>query len=267
MSNFDAEVVGRISRLEAAFRRSQQTIQLSAASGITVQALNVNTTGAATGEIRALGDIYTDPAGDSQGFQGYASGTHIFSLTRQTNDLSISGYASIGLAPGATSGPSTSYRLIATTTAVEIEKSGNSSIPGGYQSVASYPLYFYGSYWNSFSGPARTVTGAIYGITSNSNINPAPATQVSIQASSGSSTLVNVATFYGTGPTLTAHGGLNIGAAAGAASGVLSMAEITAPSAPAANGVYIYAEDNGAGKTRLMARFNTGVAQQIAIQP
>lgn len=43
--------------------------------------------------------------------------------------------------------------------------------------------------------------------------------------------------------------------------------EMTAPAAPAANKVRIYAEDNGSGKTRLMARFNTGAAQQIAIEP
>lgn len=49
--------------------------------------------------------------------------------------------------------------------------------------------------------------------------------------------------------------------------GALSFIEQTAPAAPAANGVYIYAEDNGAGKTRLMARFATGAAQQIAIEP
>lgn len=45
------------------------------------------------------------------------------------------------------------------------------------------------------------------------------------------------------------------------------MTEMTAPSAPAANSVRIYAEDNGAGKTRLMALFASGVAQQIAIEP
>lgn len=43
--------------------------------------------------------------------------------------------------------------------------------------------------------------------------------------------------------------------------------EMTAPAAGAANTVRIYAEDNGAGKTRLMALFNTGAAQQIAIEP
>lgn len=45
------------------------------------------------------------------------------------------------------------------------------------------------------------------------------------------------------------------------------MTEMTAPSAPAANSVRIYAEDNGSGKTRLMALFATGAAQQIAIEP
>lgn len=47
----------------------------------------------------------------------------------------------------------------------------------------------------------------------------------------------------------------------------LHLSERTAPSAPAANGVYIYAVDNGAGKTQLMALFSSGAAQQIAIQP
>lgn len=54
------------------------------------------------------------------------------------------------------------------------------------------------------------------------------------------------------------------GATVGAA---LQMSEMTAPAAPAANEVRIYAEDNGSGKTRLMARFATGAAQQIAIEP
>lgn len=53
----------------------------------------------------------------------------------------------------------------------------------------------------------------------------------------------------------------------GSASGFIGMKEQTAPSAPAANGVRIYAEDNGSGKTRLMALFATGAAQQIAIEP
>jgi len=50
-------------------------------------------------------------------------------------------------------------------------------------------------------------------------------------------------------------------------SGFHSLKEMTAPAAPAANTVRIYAVDNGAGKTQLMALFATGAAQQIAIEP
>lgn len=54
------------------------------------------------------------------------------------------------------------------------------------------------------------------------------------------------------------------GASAGAAA---ELIEMTAPAAGGANTVRIYAEDNGSGKTRLMAIFPTGAAQQIAIEP
>lgn len=47
----------------------------------------------------------------------------------------------------------------------------------------------------------------------------------------------------------------------------LEFIEQTAPTAGASNTVRIYAEDNGSGKTRLMALFPTGAAQQIAIEP
>ena len=53
----------------------------------------------------------------------------------------------------------------------------------------------------------------------------------------------------------------------GASGATLEFREQTAPSAPSTNNVRIYAEDNGAGKTRLMARFASGAAQQIAIEP
>ena len=49
--------------------------------------------------------------------------------------------------------------------------------------------------------------------------------------------------------------------------GAQDFVEMTAPAAPAANSVRIYAVDNGSGKTQLMARFATGAAQQIAIEP
>lgn len=49
--------------------------------------------------------------------------------------------------------------------------------------------------------------------------------------------------------------------------GAMLMTEQTEPAAPAANKVVVYAKDNGAGKTQLMARFSSGASQQIAIQP
>lgn len=46
-----------------------------------------------------------------------------------------------------------------------------------------------------------------------------------------------------------------------------TFTEMTAPSAPAANGATLYCDDNGAGKTRCSILFATGAAQQIAIEP
>lgn len=43
--------------------------------------------------------------------------------------------------------------------------------------------------------------------------------------------------------------------------------EVTAPSAPAANGARLFVQDNGSGKTQVCARFNTGAIQCFATQP
>lgn len=45
------------------------------------------------------------------------------------------------------------------------------------------------------------------------------------------------------------------------------MAEVAAPGAPAANKARIWVEDNGSGKSRLMVRFASGAAVQLAIEP
>ena len=45
------------------------------------------------------------------------------------------------------------------------------------------------------------------------------------------------------------------------------MGEIAAPASPSADTARLFVQDNGAGKTQLMALFPTGVAQQIAIEP
>lgn len=49
--------------------------------------------------------------------------------------------------------------------------------------------------------------------------------------------------------------------------GALAFTEMTAPSAGASNTVRLYAQDNGSGKTQLMALFASGAAQQVAIEP
>jgi hypothetical protein len=53
----------------------------------------------------------------------------------------------------------------------------------------------------------------------------------------------------------------------GSGAGALQFTEQTAPAAGSTNTVRLYAEDNGSGKTRLMAIFPTGAAQQVAIEP
>jgi len=64
-----------------------------------------------------------------------------------------------------------------------------------------------------------------------------------------------------------ADGVVRISANTAANGAAHELLEMTAPAAGAANTVRIYAEDDGAGKTRLMALFATGAAQQIAIEP
>lgn len=59
----------------------------------------------------------------------------------------------------------------------------------------------------------------------------------------------------------------NVELAAFTVTGSMLMVEQTEPAAPAADKVLVYAKDNGSGKTQLMARFSSGAAQQIAIQP
>lgn len=67
--------------------------------------------------------------------------------------------------------------------------------------------------------------------------------------------------------TRVADGIVGVRANSNTAGGAMNFVEQTAPAAPSADQVVIYAEDNGAGKTRFMARFATGAAQQIAIEP
>ena len=47
----------------------------------------------------------------------------------------------------------------------------------------------------------------------------------------------------------------------------IQLPQVTAPAAPAAGFTRIYAVDNGAGKTQLRARFDTGAEQAVATEP
>jgi hypothetical protein len=79
---------------------------------------------------------------DNSGFLQYSGNTHIFSITRQTNSVSLSGYDGVGLAPNATSGPSASYALYAksngnvgigtTNPALKLSVNGSILIEDGY---------------------------------------------------------------------------------------------------------------------------------------
>jgi hypothetical protein len=65
----------------------------------------------------------------------------------------------------------------------------------------------------------------------------------------------------------TAAGIIGINVTGAGAGGAIELREMTAPSAPPANGARLFVEDDGAGKTRLMVRFASGASQQIAIEP
>ncbi len=77
----------------------------------------------------------------------------------------------------------------------------------------------------------------------------------------GNTNQLHLDTSGNVGMSVTPSTRLDIGA------GAMEFEEMTAPGAGAANTCRLYIEDNGAGKTRLMAIFATGAAQQIAIQP
>ena len=58
-----------------------------------------------------------------------------------------------------------------------------------------------------------------------------------------------------------------VGRVGGTVTGAIPFVEISDADAPAANGARLYARDNGAGKTQLVVRFNTGAIQVIATEP
>jgi hypothetical protein len=65
-----------------------------------------------------------------------------------------------------------------------------------------------------------------------------------------------------------ANGGyVNVGSVGAGANGYIIMSERTDPAAPGVNQAALYTRDNGAGKTQIVARFNTGAVVVIATEP
>jgi hypothetical protein len=81
-----------------------------------------------------------------------------------------------------------------------------------------------------------------------------------------SSVIGNILSLTAAGDVYT-YGNHYVGGNLTVTGGYIEGNEQTAPAAPAANGYRIYAEDNGSGKTRLMVKFATGAAQQLALEP
>ena len=105
-------------------------------------------------------------------------------------------------------------------------------------------------------GAARWVSN-VWRIGTNKN-GTGTARVMSLDFGDGSTSAISIPAAAG---QITMGAGFNYGA------NYNQFTEMTAPAAGATNTVRIYAEDNGAGKTRLMAIFPTGAAQQIAIEP
>jgi hypothetical protein len=61
--------------------------------------------------------------------------------------------------------------------------------------------------------------------------------------------------------------GVSMGAELTIGAGDILLYERTAPAAPPANQVRVFAQDSGGGKTQLAARFNTGAVQTPAAEP
>lgn len=58
-----------------------------------------------------------------------------------------------------------------------------------------------------------------------------------------------------------------VGRVGGTVMGAMPFTEISDADAPAADGARLYARDNGAGKTQLVVRFNSGAIQVLATEP
>lgn len=151
---------------------------------------------------------------------------------------------------------------------------------GGYMAVRDAPLYIRGSTSTDRLTLSMTSSGDTAQISAYDEL---AGNGLNLYLTAGGTLILDVETVSGDGRigmyvdttpvAWFAAGGLGLGGNAiprarlDVGAGAVFLGEMTAPDAPAANSVVIYAVDNGAGKTQLMARFPTGSAQQLAIEP
>ncbi len=120
---------------------------------------------------------------------------------------------------------------------------------------------FFGPVWSNIAG---TVVASIEAVGSGTGIAIYPAGTSGLNVSSSTGIIqINGDTTL----ARAAAGIMHLGATSTSNGAALQFVEQTAPAAPSANYVRVYAQDNGAGKTQLMALFGSGAAQQIAIEP
>jgi hypothetical protein len=187
----------------------------------------------------------------------------VYNTTDGTNSefLSLSwasNIASIGVGTAGTGAPQilrfTSARS-GVDTAWELRSTGSTSprlvLAGTDRSVTLYPQ-------------SNMLTVADGGVWSNIDYSSGASSVYAFKSTNSNATVIYFGLIGSAANVMQINNGSGRGSGYGAAT---EMWEMTAPAAPATNGVRIYAEDNGSGKTRLMAIFATGAAQQIAIEP
>jgi len=222
----------------------------------------------------AIGDTITDATEGSVLFAGaagvLAQDNTKFFWDDANNYLRIGSAAGSQVKIGETNAPTESSAIWmgqATPSSTNFVIASSSTNNGGQTIIRS------GAYTDIYGGANRfwrsQTTVGVIGVglgyetdpIANINVNIQPATSgyTGLRISLQSGQTADAFQVYASGGTTKLW---NIGA-----TGFMETVEITAPSAPSANGVRIYAQDNGAGKTQLMALFATGSAVQLAIEP
>ena len=229
-------------------RKAAANLQLGAADAVTPVAQTLSVQSVVAGTSNTAGAAFTITG--SQGTGTGAGGSIVF----QVAPAGGSGTAQNALAAALTI-DSTKLATFAFAAAFPAGSTSNLAI----QISATN----YGLYRGAHGGGASIITNCagtdVFAVGQNGGIGVANIGPYTFTTS--------IASSYDASLWRDAAGVLGVRGTSSSVGAALSFIEQTAPASPAANIVRIYAEDNGSGKTRLMAIFATGAAQQIAIEP